>query len=114
VIGVESVFVELARGEWIIPSRPTADGKKLEGATPEIREWITEMLAYSPERHTGDHLMASWFAKEGARLWGTQGSGNVGIKILGQDDERSDEARAGGAEAAARLDGWEAMVKKRS
>jgi hypothetical protein len=28
---------------------------------------MREMLFYSPEAHTGDRLMASWFAREGAR-----------------------------------------------
>ena len=27
-----------------------------------------EMLYYTPDSHTGDRLMASWFAREGVRL----------------------------------------------
>lgn len=58
--GVESIAAEMAAGKWIIPS---GDGK-LE---PEVAEWVTEMLYYDPAAHTGDRLMASWFAREGAR-----------------------------------------------
>lgn len=114
VIGVESVFSELARSRWIIPS--VADPKKpgkLMGATPEIREWIGEMLSYRPEAHTGDHLMASWFAKEGARLHGA-GSRTVGLRIVGEDVADSDvldqQAHPSGPRRAA-LKGWEALLK---
>ena len=33
----------------------------------EVLAWIQEMLYYDPEAHTGDRLMASWFAREAAR-----------------------------------------------
>ncbi len=58
--GVESLAAEMANGKWIIPS---GDGK----LHPEITAWIQEMLHYSPEMHTGDRLMACWFAREAAR-----------------------------------------------
>lgn len=58
--GVESIFGELANGQWIIPN---------EGGhtNPEIEEWISEMLFYAPDAHTGDKLMACWFAREAYR-----------------------------------------------
>jgi hypothetical protein len=59
--GIESMAVELANGKWIIPNR---DGV----VHPEIDAWINEMLYYSPDAHTGDRLMASWFAREGVRM----------------------------------------------
>ena len=63
--GVESLAAEMAGRKWIIPS---SGGQP---AHPEIFAWIQEMLFYAPAAHTGDRVMASWFAREGARL-GTQ------------------------------------------
>jgi len=60
--GIESLAAEMANGKWIIPS---LDGLPL---TPEVSALIDEMLFYSPDKHTGDHLMAAWFAREGARM----------------------------------------------
>lgn len=60
--GVESIAAEMAGGKWIIPSNNGFP------AHPEIQNWIQEMLYYQPSSHTGDRLMASWFAREGARL----------------------------------------------
>jgi len=60
--GVESIATEMAGGKWVIPHE--GDGQM----DPEIREWISEMLYYDPQVHTGDRLMASWFAREGARM----------------------------------------------
>ncbi len=58
--GVESLAAEMAGGKWIIPS---GDGR----LHPEIDAWVNEMLYYDPRSHTGDRLMASWFAREAAR-----------------------------------------------
>lgn len=60
--GVESIAAEMAGGKWIIPSK---DGFPNH---PEVQNWIQELLYYQPSTHTGDRLMASWFAREGARL----------------------------------------------
>lgn len=60
--GVESVAAEMAGKKWIIPS---TNGTP---AHPEIFAWLQEMLFYQPSAHTGDRLMASWFAREGVRL----------------------------------------------
>lgn len=59
--GIESLATEMAGGKWIIPNRA---GK----CHPEIAQWVQEMLYYDPRAHTGDRLMASWFAREGARM----------------------------------------------
>jgi len=59
--GVESLATEMALKKWIIPSRA---GKP---ANPEIQAWVQEMLFYKPGAHTGDRLMASWFARELSR-----------------------------------------------
>lgn len=59
--GVESIAAEMAGGKWVIPNN---EGR----CTPDIDAWLTEMLYYDPTAHTGDRLMASWFAREGARM----------------------------------------------
>jgi len=58
--GVQSLGAEMMGGKWVIPNR---DGQ----CAPEISAWISEMLYYDPNAHTGDRIMASWFAREGAR-----------------------------------------------
>jgi hypothetical protein len=60
--GVESLAVELSNAKWVIPN----DGPN--AMHPEVAQWIQEMLFYDPNAHTGDTLMASWFAREGARM----------------------------------------------
>jgi hypothetical protein len=60
--GIESLATEMATKRWIIPSH---NGN---AAHPELFQWIQEMLFYQPTSHTGDRLMASWFAREGVRL----------------------------------------------
>lgn len=60
--GVESLAVEMSNAKWIIPNE--GEGR----LHPEIAEWVQEMLFFDPAGHTGDRLMASWFAREGARM----------------------------------------------
>lgn len=59
--GIESLATEFAGGKWRIPNRNGV-------MHPEVAAWVDEMLFYSPVAHTGDRLMASWFAREGSRL----------------------------------------------
>lgn len=54
--GVESLAVELERGLWIVPDAPAT------------RAWARELMIYSPSHHAGDRLMASWLARESARV----------------------------------------------
>ena len=62
--GVESIFTELQNAAWIIPC--DRSGK----CEPEVQRWIDDMLYYMPHKHTGDHLMACWIARERARRHG--------------------------------------------
>lgn len=71
LFGVETLAVEMFNGKWIIPS------KGGQPATKEIGHWITEMLHYQPDQHTGDRLMASWIAKQAA-------SGLIGVRRKGR------------------------------
>jgi len=59
--GVESLSAEFARGQRIIPCNYDGSMEK------SVREWVDEILYYDPVSHTGDRLMASWIAREGAR-----------------------------------------------
>ncbi len=62
--GVESIFLEMRNGAWIIPC--DINGK----CDPEVQMWIDNMLMYMPHKHTGDHLIACWIARERARRHG--------------------------------------------
>lgn len=82
--GVETIAVELRAAQWIIPSNVAG-----EPESEEVRAWINEMLYYQPggkggqrskKNHTGDRLMASWFAREGARQHLGQIYGEVEIQ----------------------------------
>jgi hypothetical protein len=63
--GVESLAVEMRKGEWVAPS-----GDDVEDIHPELKMWREDMEHYDPEEHTGDHLMASWICREGMRKFG--------------------------------------------
>lgn len=60
VFGVESLFVQMSQGRWMIPS---AHGNAI-GACHEL---IQDMESYRPNAHSGDALMATWICKEGIR-----------------------------------------------
>lgn len=75
--GVESVGGEMSEGRWLIPS---SDGK----TDPVISVWLTEMLYYTAKGHTGDALMASWFAREGARAFHSVDTGSgISVSVIG-------------------------------
>lgn len=75
--GIETLGVELRAGRWIIPANMAG-----EAADPEIRAWISEMLNYTPEDHTGDRLMASWIARERAREYDPDAQEAVGDLLV--------------------------------
>jgi hypothetical protein len=75
--GVEGLAVELQNAQWAIPSINGAP------ASQEVAAWIDELLFYDPREHTGDRLMASWFAREGARRFSRSKQGGVGMRVLG-------------------------------
>jgi hypothetical protein len=59
--GVEGIAAEFSRDLWIYPDTGPAD------AVSESMELKGEMLYYVRGTHTGDRLMALWFAREGCR-----------------------------------------------
>jgi len=70
--GVESLFIEIEQGAWIIPCG--ANGK----SPPNVEAWLQDARQYAPGAHTGDYLMASWLAdwqakKQGANVRRSRG-----------------------------------------
>lgn len=66
--GVESVFAELQAGRWTIPCDANGRCDRL------VQRWIDECLYYQPPpAHTGDLLLASWIAREAARIGSRRG-----------------------------------------
>jgi hypothetical protein len=83
LLGVEGLAIELANGKWAFPN----DKKRI---SLQVESFITEMLFYSPKSHTGDRLMAAYFAREVARkLYGNRGLPSVGLRVLGGDRSSS-------------------------
>lgn len=81
--GVESLAAEMANGKWQIPNRKRLADGSFEPMHKEVAEWVRELLFYDPKEHTGDRLMASWFAREGARRFcGRGGAGTVNVRVL--------------------------------
>lgn len=67
--GVESIFMEVEAGAWLIPHDP----RKPNVYPPGVGEWISDLYSYRPGQHTGDVLMSSWMAREMARKLGLLG-----------------------------------------
>lgn len=127
VFGVQSIFAEFSAGKWIIPSIDGAEGGAPAAATEPIQEWLAECENFDPNRHTGDHLMAAWIGRQGARIVQSkrQGeTGNTDVRVLGDDGPKDDtpvrpsgESRTAAeiardkAEAA---EGWEGLMKPKS
>jgi len=59
--GVESLSTEMAMGKWSIPS---SNGRVHASLEP----LVNEICNYDVNAHTGDCLMAMWFAREGVRI----------------------------------------------
>ena len=59
--GVEGLAVELDAGFWLLPSTGP------DAAVGQAEELKGEALYYTRGAHTGDRLMAWWFAREGCR-----------------------------------------------
>ena len=85
--GIEAMSVDLSEARWIIPS-----GKACAEIDVQIKDWIDEMLFYDPIAHTGDRLMASWFAWEAARKDARVGAGVELIGIGAQESTLEDNS----------------------
>lgn len=85
--GLESLGVEMEHGRWIIPNDGYDLAKQVGTIDPEVLAWCIEMKNYSRPEHTGDRMMASWFAREGGRGYFAQG-GKVNARVI---DEKPPE-----------------------
>lgn len=89
-LGVESIAIELENKKWAFPN--------IGGhCHPEIAALIEELLYYTPHAHTGDRLMALYFARDLARKMmkkrdTTATTPNVSVQIVGTAPEERGEA----------------------
>jgi hypothetical protein len=74
--GIQAIAAGMAAGAWQIPNHhgaqvdPNVEGLAAIKAHHEIKKLLEEMLAFSPDQHTGDRLQALWIADVGARALG--------------------------------------------
>lgn len=86
--GVASLAIEMAKKKWIFPCTEPYPGAPIEECVldPEVKLLSEDMLHFDPRQHTGDHLMATWFAREGIRRMRREGARrreSVGVRVLG-------------------------------
>lgn len=62
--GIEALGVEFSNGMWEVPNK--GGDIRSEG----IRAVVDQLDEWSPDRHTGDELMATWLAREGIERGG--------------------------------------------
>ncbi len=96
--GVESIGGEMDAGRWAVAND---NGKMPE----EVYALLQEMLSFDPASHTGDRLMACWFAREGARRLGREGGGTMKSRTLnaGPSVAKASPAEPENAEADTRV-----------
>lgn len=71
--GVQSIFLELEHGLWLLPNAGGKDerGEARPGKVPRgIDHLVSDLLEYDPNQHTGDSLMSLWIGREYARKLG--------------------------------------------
>lgn len=68
--GIESMAAEMASKMWIIPCQKSLVSVSGTGRVinSEVEAWVEQMKVYDPRAHTGDRLMASFLAREAARI----------------------------------------------
>lgn len=83
--GIPAGFAEMSNGAWLIPN------DRFGNVHPNVQRFIDECRYYTPAKHTGDCLMAWYFAREQAKEWGllhggaageTQAAGQLAASIL--------------------------------
>lgn len=71
--GFTSLAAEMERAAWYIPGAG--------GVDPEVEAWLEELRDWRPGRHSGDRAMASWIAREGARVYCPQRPGGGEVHV---------------------------------
>lgn len=89
ILGVEGMAIELFNGKWVFPN-------KAGRMDPELEALISEMLFYSPDKHTGDRLISLYFARTKAReimafLYGDRDRPAVAVHVVGGDAPSSEK-----------------------
>lgn len=85
--GVEGIAAELASAKWIFPNSGTGDARGVK-MHREVFALVQELLSYDPRSHTGDRLMAMFFAREGARTTEARlGSGRARATVIKVEDD---------------------------
>lgn len=82
-LGVASMSAEYESRRWILPM-----DCETEEEQEEVASLVDQMIDYVPEAHTGDSLMAKWFAREigrkiFARFFGSGTSGGSIVRAIG-------------------------------
>lgn len=82
-MGIPSIFAEMANGAWALPNKHDGANR----VQPAIRAFMSQCLNYAPGAHTGDILMAAYFARDLARKWGvlSRGAGGGGGSRIGDN-----------------------------
>lgn len=81
--GIEGLAIEMAQGQWIVPN--------VNGIVhPYVQKFFNECASYDPQAHTGDHLMAAFFAREALRRFDRRGR-TVRVRVLGIDEPEQTE-----------------------
>lgn len=78
--GIDGLAAEYANEKWIVPCGPHGE------MDPEIQALCNDMLFYLPKAHTGDRLMAMWFAQQCAERFQIEDDDDadgVGMRIIG-------------------------------
>ncbi len=81
-VGVEAIAANLEAGKWIIPGAPTGQLYDVQEET-DLRCLLDDMLNYAPGSHTGDRLMAFWFADMASRMIRRRMSTTIKVGVLG-------------------------------
>jgi hypothetical protein len=81
--GIPGIFVEMSNGAWLFPNE---NGRM----HPHVQRLVDECVFYVPSKHTGDVLMAMFFARELAKKWGATvkqdgPEGTDGLSTFGSD-----------------------------
>lgn len=72
--GIPAGFAEMENGAWLIPN------DRFGNTHPNVQRWIDECRYYTPAKHTGDCLMAWYFAREQAKEWGLLSSNGGDVR----------------------------------
>lgn len=85
--GIARMGVEMANHNWRIWTKPDASRPDTGLLDPafELDEWRSECLAYTPQDHTGDRLMASWLCWLGIIADERQSAGRRAIVGFGRN-----------------------------